>query len=550
MPLSKGQILKDRYRILTLLGEGGFGAVYQVWDLNMECPRALKENLDTSPEAQKQFKLEAKILGLLKHQNLPNVIDHFVIPGQGQYLVMEYVEGKDLREMLEEQDEPLPERQVLPWIQQICNALTYLHDQSPPVIHRDIKPANIKITPQGQAVLVDFGIAKIFDAQLKTTVGAQAVTPGFSPPEQYGRGRTDARTDIYALGATLYALFTKIEPPDSVDIIAGSELPPVEVNSLNPEVSSQVSAAINRAMQLDRGDRFQTVGEFQSALLALTMVVQPSSKNEASIPYETQILSEEQDTGMDKTHKKHRLSPSIYIMLAIPLLVLVILLSLRLRPIRGWLVTQIRGNWTPVREVVNPPGLDQIPEDQVLSEDQAPRFERFDVPLDDDPILGPIRAPITIVEFGDFQCEDCRFWFFEIYPRLEGAYGEVIRLVFRDFPQEWIHPEALPAALAANCALEQERYWEYHERLLSWEHELGLPGYYIYAEQLQMGLDAFSFCFESGRFQEEIQRDLESADRLGVERAPTFFINGIRFDGPGTFEDFARIIEMELSQGP
>ena len=165
------------------------------------------------------------------------VFDYFSLPGQGQYLVMVFIEGMDLQELLDAASDPLPETKVIPWIEQVCDALSYLHSQNPPIIHRDIKPANIKITPQGQAVLVDFGIAKVYDPKLKTTVGARAVTPGFSPPEQYGRGRTDPRTDIYALGATLYALLTKVEPPDSVDLLAGNEPPPAPPISLNPRIS-------------------------------------------------------------------------------------------------------------------------------------------------------------------------------------------------------------------------------------------------------------------------------------------------------------------------
>lgn len=177
MALRTGQILNNRYRIVNLLGQGGFGAVYRAWDMNMDRPRAVKENLDVSPEAQRQFKIEAQILDQITHQNLPKVIDHFVIPGQGQYLVMEFVEGQDLQEMLEKHGRPLHEIQVIPWIEQVCDALSYLHNQNPPIIHRDIKPANIKITPEGKAMLVDFGIAKVYDPVLSTTLGARAVTP-------------------------------------------------------------------------------------------------------------------------------------------------------------------------------------------------------------------------------------------------------------------------------------------------------------------------------------------------------------------------------------
>ena len=164
-----------------MLGQGGFGAIYRAWDLNLESPRAIKENLDTSPQAQRQFKRETQILDKLVHANLPRVIDHLIIPNQGQYLVMDFVEGQDLGEML--WSGPLPEARLLPWIIQVYDALIYLHAQNPPVIHRDIKPGNIKITPEGKAMLVDFGISKIYDPALSTTVGARAVTPGYSPPE-------------------------------------------------------------------------------------------------------------------------------------------------------------------------------------------------------------------------------------------------------------------------------------------------------------------------------------------------------------------------------
>ena len=208
MGLQQGEVIYQRYRIVKLLAQGGFGTLYRAWDTALGRPCALKENLDPSPGGQRQFLREAKILANLIHPSLPRVTDYFLVQGQSQYLVMDYVEGQDLQEMLEDRGSPLPEVRVQVWAGQICDALTYLHSQTPPVIHRDIKPANIKITPSGQAVLVDFGIAKVYDPKLKTTLGAQAVSPGYSPYEQYGKGKTDPRTDIYALGATLYTLLT------------------------------------------------------------------------------------------------------------------------------------------------------------------------------------------------------------------------------------------------------------------------------------------------------------------------------------------------------
>ena len=237
-PLATGTLLNRRYRIVRLLGQGGFGAVYRAWDLNLNRPCAVKENTDVSLEAVRQFSREASLLANLSHPNLPRVTDHFSIPGQGQYLVMDYIEGEDLREMVEKSFEPLPEEQVLPWIIQVCDALSYLHSLPQPIIHRDLKPANIRITPQGKAYLVDFGIAKIYDPQLHTTSGAKALSPGYSPPEQYGQGRTDARSDVYALGATLYTLLTSQRPPDSVDLLTATAPKLPSVRSLNPKVSA------------------------------------------------------------------------------------------------------------------------------------------------------------------------------------------------------------------------------------------------------------------------------------------------------------------------
>jgi len=268
MTLSPGSILHARYRIVRTLGQGGFGTMYRVWDTALGRPCALKENLDAAPEMQRQFLREAKILANLQHPNLPRVTDYF-IEGQQQFLVMDFVEGQDLQEMLEDRGGPLPEEQVLPWMAQICDALAYLHTQKPPVIHRDIKPANIKITPGRQATLVDFGIAKVYDPHAKTTVGAQAVTPGFSPHEQYGQGVTDARTDIYALGATLYALLTGVEPPESIQRVVRDPL--ILPRSLNPGLSLRTSSALVKALQVDATQRFQSAVDFKAALAPIAV---------------------------------------------------------------------------------------------------------------------------------------------------------------------------------------------------------------------------------------------------------------------------------------
>jgi serine/threonine protein kinase len=263
MPLQNGTILNSRYRILSVLGQGGFGAVYRAADMNLKHPCAVKENLDTSPEAQRQFEKEATTLANLSHPNLPRVLDHFLISGQGQYLVMDFIEGEDLQNLVA-RNGPVSQYQALDWIGQIASALNYLHGQHPPVIHRDIKPANIRVNPQGQAFLVDFGLVKIYDPHLRTTVGARAVTPGYSPPEQYGRGNTDVRTDVYALGATLYTLLTGQEPQESVQRIVSDQLLPV--HATNAQVQPGLGQTVGKAMHLQPSQRYSSVAAFESAL--------------------------------------------------------------------------------------------------------------------------------------------------------------------------------------------------------------------------------------------------------------------------------------------
>ena len=273
MPLSPGQTLNNRYRIAQLLSQGGFGAVYRAWDLNLEKITAVKENLETSDAGTAQFQREAKFLSNLTHPNLPRVTDYFVIPGQGQYLVMDFIEGKDLQTMLRESGGPLPEALVLDWAFQVCDALYYLHAQTPPIIHRDIKPANIRIMasaqhPQGRAVLVDFGIAKQQEAGKVTTMGARAVTHGFSPPEQYGLGITDAQSDVYALGATLYHLLTNLDLPAAMDLVSGQAAALRPAQQVNPAVSPHTSQALEHAMQLNMAKRTASIAAFKAELSA------------------------------------------------------------------------------------------------------------------------------------------------------------------------------------------------------------------------------------------------------------------------------------------
>lgn len=265
MMLDPGTLLHKRYRIIETLGQGGMGSVYRAVDENLGVDVAVKENLFTSDEYSRQFRLEAVILAALRHPNLPRVSDHFAVGEQGQYLVMDFIEGEDLRQRMERLGDISEDDAALIGAA-MCDALTYLHTRRPSILHRDIKPGNVKITPEGSIFLVDFGLAKLVQGPEATTTGARAMTPGYSPPEQYGSARTDTRTDIYSLGATLYAALCGMIPEDGL-ARAMDNIKLTPLRKRNPKISRGTAAAIQKAMAVDPTDRFQSAEEFKKALL-------------------------------------------------------------------------------------------------------------------------------------------------------------------------------------------------------------------------------------------------------------------------------------------
>lgn len=265
MTLKNGELVKNRYRILDILGQGGMGAVYRAVDENLDVVVAVKENSFLTEDYARQFQREAKILASLRHPNLPRVFDYFVIDQQGQYLVMDFIEGDDLRQWMSREEE-ITEIEALQIGIAICDALIYLHSQDPPIIHRDIKPGNVKITPKGEVVLVDFGLVKLLNEKEITTTAARAMTPGYSPPEQYGDAHTDHRSDIFSLGATLYAALAGYLPEDSLARSTGkAQL--TSLRSYNPGVSLKTSKAIDKALSLRFEDRWQSAESFKTALV-------------------------------------------------------------------------------------------------------------------------------------------------------------------------------------------------------------------------------------------------------------------------------------------
>lgn len=269
MPLKIKTLLADRYRIQEILGQGGMGAVYRAMDENLGVQVAVKENLFASNQYTRQFTREATILATLRHPNLPRVFDHFEVKDQGQYLVMDYIEGEDLRQRMDRVG-ILQEKEIIVIGAGICDALEYLHTRHPPIFHRDIKPGNIKINSEGEIYLVDFGLAKIARGSQATTTGARAMTPGYSSPEQYGTARTDARSDVYSLGATIYAALTGSIPEDGLArAMEQADLTPVQKR--NSKVGRRLAQVIEKGLAIHPEDRYQSAAEFKQGLLSASM---------------------------------------------------------------------------------------------------------------------------------------------------------------------------------------------------------------------------------------------------------------------------------------
>jgi eukaryotic-like serine/threonine-protein kinase len=336
----------DRYRIKALLGKGGFGAVYLVNDRNtQEHEFALKELIEPSGHDHERLLFECDILKRLDHPSLPRVYHVFEYEKLKRvYLLMEYIRGKNLEDLREEQpNNRFPLKVALAIISPIVDALSYLHQQNPPIVHRDIKPDNI-IVPMngGEAVLVDFGTAKEFISDGTTTVFRHG-SPGYAPIEQYSPGsRTNLRTDVYGLGATLYTLLTGITPFDAIArLTAENGTDPLKpVSAIVPDIPRSVSNAIQCALSIYNYNRFPSVAAFWEALhnpsFELPDPVRPSSLPETPLPATLEqgtstgtplFLPEPKPTPFLKNKKVRAFSLSILILLALGLSSLGIYLS-------------------------------------------------------------------------------------------------------------------------------------------------------------------------------------------------------------------------------
>jgi len=288
--LPEGSKVGDRYIVESLLGKGGFGAVYLVRDQRVKGNLfALKEIVDSSKQERARFAFECEVLKRLDAPALPRVYRVFQDDQNNRaYMLMDYIEGPNLETLRQQQPgKRIPLARVMTIMAPIMKAVAYLHNQTPPIIHRDIKPSNIIVPDaEDQAVLVDFGIAKEFDPD-STTTAIRRCSPGYGAPEQYSRG-TNTQTDIYGLGATFYALLTGVVPEDAfyrMTQLGSNHADPLEpVHSLVPGIPPFISDAIQRAMSINSSDRFQTAEQFWQALTAYPLQNGASAARITPIP--------------------------------------------------------------------------------------------------------------------------------------------------------------------------------------------------------------------------------------------------------------------------
>ncbi|MEI7768672.1 MAG: serine/threonine-protein kinase [Chloroflexales bacterium] len=260
MQLAPNDLLQSRYRVQALIAQGGMGAVYRAVDERLGNTVALKQTLMSDPLLRAAFEREARLLAGLHHPALPVVSDHFT-EGDGEFLVMQFIPGDDLAMLLRNRGDPFPLDEVLPWADRLLDALDYLHTQRPPVIHRDLKPQNLKLTPRGEVILLDFGLAKGALAS-GSAAGGRSIfgyTPQYAPLEQIQGAGTDPRSDLYAFAATVYELLTGAAPTDALAraaaLVAGQPDPLRPAHHLRPQIPAALGDLLQATMAQDPAQR-------------------------------------------------------------------------------------------------------------------------------------------------------------------------------------------------------------------------------------------------------------------------------------------------------
>jgi serine/threonine protein kinase len=270
--IAANSLVHDRYLVVRMIGRGGMGAVYEALDTRLQSRVALKQMTIQGPEVEQAFQREAHLLSGLRHPGLPRVIDYFD-ESSDRFLVMDYIEGQDLLELLRERASPLDVPTVLAWTAQILDVLVYLHGRTPRILHRDLKPANVKLTEGDRIVVIDFGLAKgalaVAAVSPQTTPSLFAASPQYAPLEQLRGTGTTNRSDLYALGATMFHLLTGAAPPSALDrsaaIVEGHRDPLIVWDEQSP-LDAATRTIVRTAMRLNAADRYASAAEMQNAV--------------------------------------------------------------------------------------------------------------------------------------------------------------------------------------------------------------------------------------------------------------------------------------------
>jgi serine/threonine protein kinase len=321
--IESGTFLQQRYRINKQIGQGGMGAVYVATDERFSSMVAIKQTLLMDQNFRKAIEREARLLNSLKHSALPRVSDHFV-EDAGQFIVMEYIQGEDLHEILARENKPFPVETVLLWADQILDALEYLHTQADPVVHRDIKPQNLKVTSRGQVVLLDFGLAKGNPTDGGQHTAAKSIfgySRNYASLEQIQGTGTDPRSDLYSLAATLYHLITNAAPDDALtramSVLGQNGDPLKPANVVNPLVPAGVAGVLQKALSLNAVDRPSSAAEMRQMLREsekYERLAQPSAiavSTDALAHGQTRLMPEETRAGAysDETDVRTQILP-------------------------------------------------------------------------------------------------------------------------------------------------------------------------------------------------------------------------------------------------
>jgi hypothetical protein len=402
--LTPETILQGRYRIVRQLGQGGMGAVYEAVDQRLDTTVALKETLFADERLRKQFEREARLLARLHHPALPRVSDHFS-EGDGQFLVMQYIAGDDLSEKMTRKRGPFPADQVLTWADQLLDALDYLHTQDPQIVHRDIKPQNLKLTPRGQIILLDFGLAKGQAGDISRVTTSASIfgyTPNYAPLEQIQGLGTDARSDLYSLGATVYHLMTGVKPPDALTraaALVNGQPDPLQLASVaNPAVSPDLDTFLSKAMAQNRDQRYASAVDMRNDLHAANRqatvvdrgeaqtVLFPTSVSTVAIPTETvaarRTVPAGDTTVVRPVTERRRLLPWLASGAAVLLLACGVLAFFAFQN-RNNPVVQVAPAPSPAETPVTAtPSVTQAPNDEAQANEEKPAEEtKADAPV-------------------------------------------------------------------------------------------------------------------------------------------------------------------------